>query len=154
MNYAIFTTTQEGLIDFWNPGAERIYGYHEAEILGQHMAILFTPEDRKRGLPEQEMRIATAESRASDERYHLRKDGKRFYASGVLTPLLAGARHGFAKIARDLTARKQMEEDLHQADRRKDEFLATLAHELRNPLAPLYSGLEILRLEKKANGGC
>jgi len=151
-DYAIFTTTQEGLINFWNPGAERIFGYHEAEILGQHMAILFTPEDRERGLPEQEMRIATAESRASDERYHLRKDGKRFYASGVLTPLLAGAQHGFAKIARDLTARKQMEEDLHQADRRKDEFLATLAHELRNPLAPLYSGLEILRLEKRANG--
>ena len=89
------------------------------------------------GLPEWELRTARAEGRAEDERWHVRKNGERFWALGILTPTQdAGGRHtGFSKILRDMTDRKRAEEALQQADRRKDEFLATLAHELRNPLA-------------------
>ncbi|HSK71038.1 MAG TPA: ATP-binding protein, partial [Pyrinomonadaceae bacterium] len=96
---------------------------------------------------------AVETGRASDERWHLRKDGSRFFASGVLTVLGDNAQNGFVKILRDLTERKLFEDTLREADRRKDEFLATLAHELRNPLAPIRLALEIMRRgESKKKG--
>ena len=97
-----------------------------------------------------------AEGRAEDERWHVRKDGSRFWASGVVAPLRDedGGLRGFAKVMRDATERKRMEEELRrradelaEADRRKDEFLAMLAHELRNPLAPIRNALELIRLD-------
>jgi two-component system, chemotaxis family, CheB/CheR fusion protein len=144
-DYAILTLTPDGRIDSWNPGAEQIFGYSEEEILGQSCEILFTPEDRELKEPEKEIKTAIETGRAADERWHLRKDKSRFYASGVLNVLGDNPENGFVKILRDLTERKQFEETLRVADRRKDEFLATLAHELRNPLAPIKSGLEVIR---------
>jgi two-component system CheB/CheR fusion protein len=114
-DYAIFTVTPEGHIASWNSGAERVFGYSEAEMIGQSAEILFTPEDRARGLPLQEMKTAVAEGRAASERFHLRKDRSRFYATGVMTPLREGGVKGFAKIARDLTL--QQEQDAVRSSR-------------------------------------
>ncbi|KXK04236.1 MAG: PAS/PAC sensor signal transduction histidine kinase [Acidobacteria bacterium OLB17] len=115
-DYAIITTDTEGLIDSWNPGAEKIFGYREREILGRSGNILFTDEDNAKNIPFHEMAKARKEGRASDERWHLRKDGSSFFASGVLVPLYQNETlTGYAKIASDLTERIQYEADLHQA---------------------------------------
>ena len=115
-DYAIFTMTLDNRVNYWNAGAERIFGYTEQEILGESGAILFTPEDRARGVPEHEMQTAAVEGRASDERWHISKNGTRFYCSGVMTALRSAEElRGFAKIARDLTAQKHAEEELRRA---------------------------------------
>ncbi len=147
-DHSIFTLDPEGRITSWNREAEKILGYTEAEALGQHFSIIFTPEDREAGVPAQELATATSEGRAEDERWHARKGGERFWALGIVTPTqdASGAHTGYSKILRDMTDRKRAEEGLQLADKRKDEFLATLAHELRNPLAPIRNGLHLLRL--------
>ena len=107
-DYAIFLLDSHGIITSWNVGAERILGFCEAEAVGQAGAIIFTPEDRAAGAAEAELGRALEKGCATDERWHLRKDGSRFWASGVLTALRDEAdRHvGFAKILRDFTAQK------------------------------------------------
>ncbi|MCA1636137.1 MAG: PAS domain S-box protein, partial [Acidobacteria bacterium] len=115
-DYAIFTTDTEGRITSWNVGAENIFGFTEEEAVGQLAAIIFTPEDRAKGVPEMEMKTAREKGRASDERWHIGKDGTRFYVSGVLAPLRDGDRvTGYAKIARDLTEQRRAEETLRRA---------------------------------------
>src|SRR5215217_4087675 len=117
-DYAIMMLDAEGHIEMWNPGAERVFGYTAQEITGQHIAIIFTPEDRRREMPLKEMETARQEGRAADERWHMRKDGTRFYVSGVLTPLrdADGAVIGYVKIARDLTEQQRAEEELRRAN--------------------------------------
>jgi len=105
-------------IDSWNAGAEKVFGWTESEAIGQPGAIIFTPEDRPKGAPEQEMETALKEGRAPDERFHLHKDGTRFYVSGVMT-LLKDADdnvQGFAKIARDITERLEAENTLREKE--------------------------------------
>ena len=116
-DFAIFTVDPQGRIVSWNPGAERLFGYPEPEILGQHLETLFTPEDRAGGVPEREIATAIAKGRASDERWHQCKDGGRFFASGVVTPIFDedNRLRGFTKIARDITERKQAEEAVREA---------------------------------------
>jgi two-component system, chemotaxis family, CheB/CheR fusion protein len=116
-DYAIFTTDEEGRIDTWNSGAARMFGYTEAEAIGQHAEIMFTAEDRQAGVPLQELRKAREAGRAPDDRWHVRKDGSRFYASGAVAPLRSAGRAitGFVKIAHDLTERKRWEEALQSA---------------------------------------
>ncbi|MDQ3916983.1 MAG: PAS domain S-box protein [Acidobacteriota bacterium] len=111
-DYAIFAISPEGRIVSWNTGAELIFGYREEEAVGRGADIIFTREDRERGAPEEELRKAAAEGRAEDERWHLRRDGTRFWASGMVTPLLdrEGDLRGFVKVARDQTKRKLAEE--------------------------------------------
>jgi PAS domain S-box-containing protein len=146
-DYAIFSLDNAGRVHTWNSGAERVFGYAEGEIVGQHVSILFTPEDRQAGVPEKELETAATTGHAGDDRWHLRKDGSRFFVSGVVTPIHdhTGALKGFTKVARDITERKHAEESLHEADRRKDEFLAILSHELRNPIAAIRSAVELAR---------
>jgi PAS domain S-box-containing protein len=112
-DYAIFSMDTAGYIDSWNTGAERIFGWTSEEAIGQPGAIIFTPEDRAAHAPEREMKTARETGRALDERFHLRKDGSRFYVSGSLSPLYHNGRlEGYVKVARDLSERKQAEEAL------------------------------------------
>ncbi|GAB4023276.1 ATP-binding response regulator [Spirosoma koreense] len=147
-DYAIFTVDLARRISSWNAGAQAMFGFAENEILGQLGDILFVPEDRATGQPQGEAQKAIQEGRAENERWHQRKDGSRFYGSGVTTPLREedGVIGGLVKVMRDLTAQKLAEEALQAADRRKDEFLAMLSHELRNPLATLHNTLLLLEL--------
>jgi two-component system CheB/CheR fusion protein len=147
-DYAIISLDADGRATSWNKGAERMFGYTEAEMLGRSLEALYTPEDRERGAREEEMRRAREEGRSEDERWHLRKDGSRFYASGVTNPLGPRAAYGYAKIARDETERlRQMSErdealsiehrertGAEHAAAMKDQFLAIMSHELRQPL--------------------
>jgi PAS domain S-box-containing protein len=147
-DYIIILLDPEGRITRWNKGAELTLGFTEAEALGRPTDIIFTAEDRAAGAPQDERRRALQDGRAKDERWHLRKDGGRVYFSGVLVPLASGAEKGYAKIARDLTqarlAEQQRDEllaseqslraQLEEANAMKDEFLAVMSHELKNPL--------------------
>jgi PAS domain S-box-containing protein len=154
-DYAIFMMDCDGRASSWNEGVRRLLGYESEEFIGLEAAMLFTPEDAKRGIPAAELNEAVATGTAGNDRWMCRKDGSRFWASGVTTALRnhLGAHIGFTKVMRDLTARMQSEESLRQADRRKDEFLATLAHELRNPLAPLRNSVNILQLTASDDPG-
>jgi PAS domain S-box-containing protein len=115
VDIAILTTNAAGIIETWNPGAEAIFGYSANEIVGQPAHILFTPEDRAADVPEREMATARETGRASDERWHMRKDGSRFFASGVMAPLFdQTVLVGYAKIARDLTEAKKLDEELRR----------------------------------------
>ena len=116
-DFAIFTVDHEAHVVSWNSGAEQLFGYSEADILGQSIAVLFPPEDRAALVPEQEIAAAAATGRATDERWHIRKDGSRFFASGVLAPIFDedSKLRGFTKIARDITERKEAEEAVREA---------------------------------------
>jgi two-component system, chemotaxis family, CheB/CheR fusion protein len=114
-DYGIFTTDLHGCVNTWNRGAENIFGYTESEIVGRSAEVMFTPEDRERGVPEQEMERARSEGRAEDERWHIRKDGSRFFASGVMTPLRDSEVLGYVKVLRDLTERQGMEDELRRS---------------------------------------
>ena len=153
-DHSIFMMDLEGNITTWNAEAEKIIGYAEAEILGRNFSVIFTAEDLQAGMSKEELRLAREDGRAEDERWHVRKDGSRFWALGIVTPMhdARGKLTGFSKILRDMTDRKRAEEALQEADRHKDEFLATLAHELRNPMVPLRNGLQLLRLDDRAGG--
>ena len=115
-DYAIIVTDPERKIINWSRGAEHIFGFSVEETLGQDAALIFTPEDRQRHMPDQEFDRAIESGRAIDERYHLRKDGSRFWGSGILTALREpdGRLRGTVKILRDLTTQKQLEESLRE----------------------------------------
>jgi PAS domain S-box-containing protein len=110
-DYAIFLTDTASNVINWNRGAERILGYKESEIIGQSAFIFFTPDDRAAKAPEREMEVAMTTGRAEDERWHLRRDQTRFWASGILTPVRddAGVLLGFIKVMRDMTERRRLE---------------------------------------------
>lgn len=105
VDYAIVATNLDGLVTLWNEGARRILGWTEEEMLGQRAAAYFTLEDRQAGVPQAEMQTALCDGRSADERWHQRKDGSRFWASGELMPLRdeagtmqgAGLRQGSAR---------------------------------------------------------
>jgi len=151
--YAIFMLDPAGRVVDWNVGAEHVLGYG-SEILGQPFAVFFPPDDRTSGVPERELTLAAETGQCSDDRWHVRKNGSYFWAFGITTAMRDenGTLKGFAKILRDSTERKRFEEQLEeknkalqQADRQKDEFLAMLAHELRNPLAPIFNAVSVLQ---------
>jgi len=146
-DYAIFMLDPSGRIVSWNPGAERIKGYSAAEILGQHFSRFYTSEDVAAGKPQRELEIALKHGSVEDEGWRVRSDRSLFWANVVITALYDKDRQliGFAKVTRDLTERRK-KESLELADRQKNEFLAMLAHELRNPLAPIGNGLQLLKM--------
>jgi PAS domain S-box-containing protein len=275
-DYAVFVIDFAGRVLTWNPGAERVLGYSASEIVGESSFIFFTPEDRDLGIPEAEIQRSISDGRASDDRWHMRKDGTLLWVSGVMTLLRdeSGQARACAKVMRnhteakltadalresesrlrvaldaaemgtwlwriptdeqilddslrrlmglapdekvmtldhfvkavhpedservrveferclegdsgfnvefrvrwsdgslhwlrdqgkvfndeagkplfmtgacvDITVRKHDEDELREADQKKNQFLALLAHELRNPLAPLRNGLQVMRL--------
>ena len=150
-DYAIFMLDPSGHIATWNLGAERIKGYKAAEIMGQHFSVFYSSEDVASGKPARELEIAVREGRVEDEGWRVRKDRTQFWANVVITALhdSQGTLQGFAKITRDMT-NKQRVEQLQLADKQKNEFLAMLAHELRNPLAPIRNGVELLKMSRSA----
>jgi len=116
-DFAIFTTDKTRIVTSWNIGAERLFRYAEADIVGSPADQVFVPEDREAGVPEKEMLQAVASGRALDERWHQRRDGSRFWASGLLMPL-KGAQGGFVKITRDRTEQHQAEQRLRENEER------------------------------------
>ncbi|MEO7539898.1 MAG: PAS domain-containing sensor histidine kinase, partial [Pyrinomonadaceae bacterium] len=130
-DHAILSLDPDGLIDSWNKGAELIFGYTHREIMGRSGDILFTPEDIARGIPSKEMRTARRTGRALDQRWHLRKDGTRFFADGVMMPVHVGSvLAGYAKIASDLTERKRRDEELQRAHEELEERVTERTTEL------------------------
>ena len=145
-DYAIFMLDPEGRVLTWNAGAAAINGYAAAEVLHRHFSMFFTPEDVAAGRPAQELETARREGRAENEGWRVRRDGSLFWASAVVTPMLApdGTLRGFAKVTRDLSQQRRLLE-LEHASQRMQEFIATLAHELRNPMAPVRNASTVLR---------
>lgn len=140
--YAIFTLDHNGKITSWNSGAERLLGYTETEAIGSDGRMLFTPEDNEQGRADWEMQTALIQGRAENERWHLRKDGNLFWASGLMMPLQteAGNVQGFVKIMQDKTAERQSHERLRLLYDTTSDLLATeqpltLMHNLFNKLS-------------------
>jgi PAS domain S-box-containing protein len=115
--YAFVTSDPRGVITGWSAGAEKVLGWRGGEAVGQPTSLFFTPEDRECGRPAEEMEEALVKGSAADERWHLRKDGSRFWASGELFPLHDNGRHmGFLKVLRDRTRGRETEERLEQSE--------------------------------------
>jgi PAS domain S-box-containing protein len=144
---AIISKTLDGIILSWNAGAERLFGHTAEEAVGRSILLIIPPEreDEEREVLE---RLRRGERIEHFETVRMSKQGRRIDISLTVSPVrdATGRVIGASKIARDITDRKRAEEALRDADRRKDEFLALLAHELRNPLAPLRNGLQVFRL--------
>jgi PAS domain S-box-containing protein len=151
-DYAIFMLDPDGIVQSWNAGAQAIKGYRPDEIIGRHFRAFYTPEDQAAGKPEWELETARAQGRVEDEGWRVRKDGSLFWANVVVTAVFgpAGDLRGYAKITRDASDRRRLEE-LELSSRRMNEFLAMLAHELRNPLAPIRNAVTIMQLEALAS---
>jgi PAS domain S-box-containing protein len=156
-NDAIISKSLDGMIQTWNAAAERLFGYTAEEAIGRHISLVIPPER----IAEEDQIIANLRAGKRIEHFETERvhsDGHRIVVSLTISPLKddAGNVIGASKIVRDITERKRMEDnlrvlaaDLSENDRRKNEFLATLAHELRNPLAPMSNMLEVI---KRANG--
>jgi PAS domain S-box-containing protein len=144
---AIVSKTLDGVILSWNAGAERLFGYTPHEAIGRPITLIIPP-DRQDEEHEILARIARGDRVEHFETVRVSKQGRRIDISLTVSPVRdrAGRIVGASKIARDITDRKRAEEALQEADRRKDQFIALLAHELRNPLAPLRNGLQVMRL--------
>ena len=151
-DYAIITLDEQGIITTWNKGAELIFGYSKSEAEGAYYDFLFSPEDRAAGVPETELLAVRTHGRNEDERWHLRKDGSRFFCSGEVTLLQGDNLKGYVKIARDLTGHKRLHEEQNQqlvetqsSSHLKDEFFAVMSHELKHPLNLIQLNAELLR---------
>ena len=151
--YALFLVGLEGRLLCWNAGAERIFGYHTHEIIGQHFSRFFSPEDVLTGLPEHELKTALDGGRADGACWQVRKDGTRFWCWATVTLLLNENKQArsFAVVIHDLSeseateAQRKRADGLAEANRHKEEFMAMLSHELRSPLSPILNALNILR---------
>ena len=146
---------RDGVIVWCNPTAGRTFGYALDGLVGQPLHTIFTPEDVQQGIVEFELQVAKSSSDMNNDRWLKRADGSRFWASGSTTALRDGAGElvGYGKTLRDRTdVKEQLEtlrtraEALLQADEHRNIFLATLSHELRNPLAPLANALQLIRM--------
>jgi PAS domain S-box-containing protein len=146
-DHAIYTLDVNGNISSWNIGAERVFGYTHDEILGKPGHTVFSEDGKCDGRAVKEIRICGERGRATSEGWLIRKDGTRFWADGSMEAIHAknGDLKGFVRIVSDRTQRKRTEEKLRDNDRRKDEFLAMLAHELRNPLSAISNAAQIVK---------
>jgi PAS domain S-box-containing protein len=133
-DYAIFVVDPQGRVQSWNLGAERLLGYRKDEIIGQSFQIFFTPEDIRSGIPQRELREAFEEGRGNDDRWHVHKDGKPFWASGMMIPLWDDNHmlRGFAKIIRDRTewklAKDERVSQMKAAERRRRVYETALSN--------------------------
>ncbi len=118
--YALIVMDPDGIVTEWNAGAERILGYTAEEAVGSPCLVLFTEEDRAAGVPERELEEAARTGEAMDDRWHVRKGGERFWANGVMSALEDGdgELRGFAKVLRDKTDQKTVEDALRESEGR------------------------------------
>ncbi|BCM19213.1 PAS domain-containing sensor histidine kinase [Mesorhizobium sp. J8] len=156
-DYAIYMLNPEGNITNWNTGAERIKGYSEAEILGQHFSIFYTSEDKEAGLPARVLEAAGREGRYEAEGWRVRKDGNKFWANVIVDAIRddKGQLIGFAKVTRDLTERlatqrelEQSREQLFQAQKMEaiGQLTGGLAHDFNNLLTGISGSLDVLKM--------
>ncbi|MGT2477197.1 ATP-binding protein [Paraburkholderia terrae] len=159
-DYAIFMLSPTGIVTSWNLGAQRIKGYSEAEIIGQHFSRFYTDEDRAAGLPAQILATAAKDGRAEREGWRVRSDGTRFWAHVVVDAIRdeTGTLVGFAKVTRDITERTEAAAALEKANAalfqaQKMEAIGRLtggvAHDFNNLLSVLSNGLEVLAMQSR-----
>lgn len=157
--HAFILTNAGGRILWWNPAAEAIFGCSRTDIVGKPLDEFFTPADQHLGLPEFEQRIAQSSATAQDDRWHVKADGSRFWATGTLFAIRdpSGQLLGYCKILRDRTALKVQLEHLNkELDSARDAVdsrtasIATLSHELRNLVAAVTQGARLLRKTQDA----
>jgi len=144
-DYALVPVDPAGLVSGWNAGAQRTFGYPEWEIVGQPVRLFFTPEDRERGESEKDLSQSLAQGRAEDERWMVRRDGRRFWARWVTTPMRdkAGTLRGFAKVLRDETERKELQDQLTSSLHEKELLLREIHHRVKNNLHVISSLLSL-----------
>jgi PAS domain S-box-containing protein len=147
-DYAIFMLDTAGNVVSWNPGAERIKGYSSAEILGQHFSRFYTEQDRQKGLPQTALETAERTGKFETEGRRCRKDGTTFMASVVINAIRdsSGRLLGFAKITRDISEKKETEEQLRQAQKMEavGQLTGGVAHDFNNLLTVIIGNLEHL----------
>ena len=154
-DYAIYMLDPQGRITSWNAGARRIKGYQADEIVGQHFSRFYSEEDRKAGVPDRALEIAARDGKYEAEAWRVRKDGSRFWASVVIDVLRShdGKLIGFGKITRDITERREREEELERmrqslAQSQKMEALGQLtggiAHDFNNMLTVITGTIDFL----------
>ena len=157
--YALVLVDADGRLVCWNLGAERLYGYRPDEVVGHHFSRFFTPEDVVGGQPEYELKTAREDGHMNSVRWQVRKDGSRFWCNATVTALYNERKQvsAFARVMHDLTdgqaqvAETKRADDLAAANRGKEEFMAMLSHELRNPLSPILNALGILKQMRSAD---
>ena len=139
-DYAMIMLDPAGHVVSWNAGAERFKGYRAEEIIGKDFSCFYPPESIQRGLPGQELKAAAKEGRFEDEGWRVRKDGKKFWANVIISALRDkdGTLRGFSKVTRDLTERKQAEEQIKQQSR---EIM-----ELSTPVMQVWQGVVVAPL--------
>jgi len=146
-DYAIFMMDPEGVITEWNAGAERIKGYRAAEIIGKHFSRFYTAEDREKEVPTRALATAARQGRFETEGWRVRNDGTRFWANVVIDAIHddTGALAGFAKITRDMTERRAVEEQLRQSQKMEaiGQLTGGLAHDFNNLFAAIIPNLEL-----------
>lgn len=148
-DYAIFMLDREGFVTIWNAGAERIKGYTNDEIIGQHFSIFYTEDDRRNGVPEQALATVRHLGRVEMEGWRVRKGGDRFWASVIINQVYDEEGHpaGFAKVTRDLTERRTMEEQLRQIQKLEviGQLSGGIAHDFNNLLTVIGGNIETLQ---------
>jgi PAS domain S-box-containing protein len=144
-DYAVYMLDPDGIVTSWNAGAQKMKGYARGEILGRHLSTFYLAEDIAAGKPWVELATALREGRAEDEGWRVRKSGERFWARVVASPLYdaEGRLRGFAEVTQDLSQREYAR-GLERTAQRVNEFIAMLAHELRNPLAPIRTAVHLM----------
>jgi PAS domain S-box-containing protein len=159
-DYAVFIINSEGIVTTWNAGAEMMKGYKADEILGRSFSCFYLPCDIEAGKPRNLLSEAARAGRVTDEGWRVRKDGSHFWASVVITALYnrKGEIQGYAKITRDITERKRIEDELHdtlflreRANKKLEELdylknlsISVATHELRSPLTAIKAYIDNL----------
>jgi PAS domain S-box-containing protein len=146
-DHALFMLDQDGIVASWNKGAQRLYDYSAAEIMGRHFSCFYAADSVEGRIPKQHLSSATQNGSLNAEFWLVRKGGQRFWADISMSVLRdhENRLRGFALITRDLTERNRVAA-LEQSHQSAHVFLAMLSHELRNPLAPLMTSVDILRM--------
>jgi PAS domain S-box-containing protein len=146
-DYAIYMLDTEGVITNWNAGAERIKGYPAKEIIGQHFSVFYSAKDQEDGLPQRALMIAAEDGRFEAEGWRIRKDGSRFWANVVIDAVRddAGVLLGFAKVTRDMTERRAVDDQLRQSQKMEavGQLTNGVAHDFNNLLATIIPNLEL-----------